>query len=212
MKQAEILARAFRYFRSRRMRLFESTFPITGETRILDVGGSPAIWRFARVQPRLISLNLATAIEKSEGNRVLHVGGDGCALPFRDQSFDIVFSNSVIEHVGSLENQRRFASEVVRVGRRYWVQTPNRRGPFEMHAMLPFVHHLPKAWQRTVIERFTVWELLARPTEDQKRYFYEHVLADLLLVDGAEMRALFPGAQVLEERFLGVPKGLIAIG
>ena len=76
------------------------------------------------------------------------MAGDGRALPFRDEAFDVVFSNSVIEHVGDAASQRRFAREVARVGRAYWVQTPNRWFPVEQHLLTPLVHWLPKSWQR----------------------------------------------------------------
>ena len=60
-----------------------------------------------------------------------------------DGAFDIVFSNAVIEHVGGRERQRRFVSEAIRVGRRVFLTTPNRRFPIEVHTRLPFVHWLP---------------------------------------------------------------------
>ena len=70
--------------------------------------------------------------------------GDACALPFPDQSFDVVFSNAVIEHVGDVERQRQFVAEALRVGRRVFVTTPNRWFPIEVHTRLPLVHWLPK--------------------------------------------------------------------
>jgi hypothetical protein len=210
VKQSALMDRAFRHFRSRRMRLFEKTFAVTPRTRILDVGGSSRIWEFAAVRPRLTIVNLPAAVETGRPDED-HVGGDGCLLPFRDRVFDIVFSNSVIEHVGSAANQQRFAAEIARVGQRYWVQTPNRSAPFEMHVMLPFVHLLPKRWQLAVIQRFTPWELLTKPTERQKEYFYNHVLHELRLLDEGELRTLFPGAQIINERVLGIPKSLLAV-
>ena len=84
------------------------------------------------------------------------VAGDGRSLPFRDGSFDVVFSNSVIEHVGDAASQRRFAREVARVGRAYWVETPNRWFPVEQHLLTPLVHWLPAAWQGAIVPRFTV--------------------------------------------------------
>jgi ubiquinone/menaquinone biosynthesis C-methylase UbiE len=65
--------------------------------------------------------------------------GDGRSMPqFEDHQFDIVFSNSTIEHVGSIDDQRAMAREIVRVGRKYYVQTPNRYFPIEPHFVFPF--------------------------------------------------------------------------
>ncbi|WP_044195088.1 class I SAM-dependent methyltransferase [Oscillatoria acuminata] len=43
------------------------------------------------------------------------VVGDGKKIPFEDSAFDIAFSNSVIEHLETWENQLQFTSEVQRV-------------------------------------------------------------------------------------------------
>ena len=75
---------------------------------------------------------------------VAYVQGDGCALPFGDQTFDVVYSNAVIEHVGDVERQRLFVAEALRVGRRVFLTTPNRWFPIEVHTRLPFVHWLPE--------------------------------------------------------------------
>jgi hypothetical protein len=188
---------------------FQRTFQITERTTVLDVGGSPLIWQFAGVQPKLTFLNLPPAIEETRGGPNL-VGGDGRTLPFRDGAFDIVFSNSTIEHVGTREDQQRFADEIARVGKRYWVQTPNRSFPFEMHVMLPFIHYLPRRWQRPVVTRFTGWQVLVPHTKDVRRDYIEHFLTELRLLDAAELRALFPQAQIAREWMLGLPKSLIA--
>lgn len=191
------------------MRLFFRSFPVTTETRILDVGGSPAIWEFAPVRPRITFANLPSAVDRGRKDG-LWVAADGCLLPFRDREFDIAFSNSVIEHVGSAENQRRFASEMARVAKSYWVQTPNRRALVEMHSMLPLVHFMPKRWQAALIRRFSPWQWIARPTPEQKEFFFAHVLHDLRLLNGRELGALFSDAKILHERFAGLPKSLIA--
>lgn len=193
------------------MRLFEKTFRISSTTRILDVGGSPLIWQFARVQPQLTFLNLPSALEPgTRGERL--VAGDGRLLPFKDKAFDIVFSNSVIEHVGTRVDQQRFAREIARVGRRYWVQTPNRHFPFELHLMLPLVHHLPKSWQRLIVNRFTVWQWVVRPSEAQRAAYIHHFLYELNLLGRKELAAIFPEARILSERIMGLAKSLVAIG
>ena len=70
--------------------------------------------------------------------------GDAVDMPgISDGAFDVVFSNSVIEHVETYENQRRMAAEIRRVGRRYFVQTPNRHFPLEPHFLVPGFQLLP---------------------------------------------------------------------
>ena len=210
LNSAALLRNALKHFREERMRLFERTFFMSRRTRVLDVGGSPEIWQLASVKPRLTFLNLPAALQHTKGNVNL-VAGDGRMLPFRDGEFDIVFSNSVIEHVGSREDQHRFAQEAGRVGRHYWIQTPNRRFPIELHIMLPLVHFLPKRLQSAIVHRFTVWERVVRPDEYARAFYLHHFLHELRLLDKRELKELFPGATILVERVLGVPKSLIAV-
>lgn len=208
MSQTSLLKIAFRHFRSQRMALFERTLRPSGQTRVLDVGGSPLIWEFATTRPRLTFLNLPSALVPN--CPADQVGADGRMLPFPDQCFDIVFSNSVIEHVGARQDQHRFAQEVARVGSAYWVQTPNRRFPVELHVMLPLVHYFPKALQNAILTRFTIWEKLAHPTREQRAFYIDHFLNELNLLDKPALQRLFPGARILSEPFLGIPKSIIA--
>jgi hypothetical protein len=62
------------------------------------------------------------------------------ALPFADGSFDVVTANAVLEHVGSVENQRFFISELMRVGGRVYITVPHRFFPVEHHTAVPFLH------------------------------------------------------------------------
>ena len=210
MTRSTIVQRGFEHFRSKRMRLFEQTFRISPQTRILDVGGSPEIWQFSPVTPQLTLLNFPSALAGAQEG-IRQVAGDGRMLPFGDQAFDIVFSNSVIEHVGDGLDQKRFASEVSRVGRYYWVQTPNRRFPVELHLMMPLIHYLPKPLQLGVVNRFTVWELLVKPGEFERAAYINHFLNELRLLDPPALQALFPDAQIRSERTLGITKSLIAV-
>jgi hypothetical protein len=199
-----------RRFRQRRMREFAELFKITESSRILDVGGTPANWLLLDVRPQVTLLNMPRAREEAWPGFEL-VAGDGCCLPFANRSFDIVFSNSVIEHVGAPEAQRRFAAEVQRVGRRYWVQTPDRGFPLEPHLLTPFLHYLPRSWQAPVARRWTVWDAVERPSADRRAFYIEHYLKDIRLLGAEEMAELFPGARIRRERTLGLSKSLIAI-
>ena len=205
-----ILERLVRYFRRRRMRRFEERFGVTAATRILDIGGTAYNWRFLRARPQVTLVNLPRDVAPPPAPNLRFVVGDGCRLPFRDHCFDIVFSNSVIEHVGDAGRQRAFAREVVRVGRRYWIQTPDRRFPVEPHLFTPLLHFLPRRWQRWVARRFTVWALLVRPSPDRWKFYIDHYLNEIRLLDAAALRRLFPGARLRRERLCGWSKSLIA--
>jgi SAM-dependent methyltransferase len=199
-----------RRFRVRRMRQFVEMLQITGDTRVLDVGGTPHNWLMLPEVPRVTLLNMPRASEPVPPG-FDWVSADGCALPFRDGAFDVAFSNSVIEHVGNADRQRAFATEVRRVARSYWVQTPDRRAPVETHLLMPGVHWLPRAWQRAIVSRWTVWEMIERPTPDRRQFYIDHYLNDIRLLDARELRELFEDAAIVRERVLGIAKSLIAV-
>jgi ubiquinone/menaquinone biosynthesis C-methylase UbiE len=191
------------------MRRFVREFGVTDQTRVLDVGGTPFNWSLVTARPRVVIVNMPRAREAAEP-RFCWVSADGRGLPFRDGAFDVVFSNSVIEHVGDRESQRSFAREIARVGRAYCVETPNRWFPIEPHLLTPFLHFLPLAWQRRIARKFTIWALIERPSRDRWEYYVEHYLRDIRLLGPAELRALFPDAAIVRERLCGLTKSLIA--
>jgi SAM-dependent methyltransferase len=193
------------YFRRRRMQRFQERFRITAETQILDVGGFVFNWSLIAVRPRLTILNLDFPEETAEA--ATWVIADARSMPFQDGAFEIVFSNSVIEHLGDFANQQKFAREIQRVGLRYYVQTPNRWFPVEPHLITPVIHFLPRTWQIRLLRNFTVWGLVTRPSREQCAGFLEEVA----LLDYQKMRSLFPGAEIHRERSLGFTKSLIAI-
>lgn len=111
------------------------------------------------------------------------VQADARAMPFADGAFDIVFSNSMIEHVGTWADQVQVAREMMRVGRRLWVQTPNRRFPVEMHYGVPLAQWLTD-WDRR---------------------------DGIRLLSAGDMRRLFPGCRIIAERVGGLAKSLVAV-
>lgn len=194
---------ARRLFRGRRLAAASAALGLTPATRVLDVGGTATYWREAPVRPRLTLLNLyPTPAPGAEA-----VVGDGVALPFRDGAFEVVVSNSVIEHLGTFARQRAFAAECRRVGRRVWVQTPDRAFPIEPHYLAPVVHWLPRAVQRRVVRWMTPWGLLGRPTQADADAF----VAELRLLSAREVAALFPDCRLVRERVLGLTKSLVAL-
>lgn len=124
---------------------------------------------------------------------------------FRDKEFDIVFLNSAIEHLFNFENQRKMASEIRRVGKYYFVQTPNRYFPVEPHFLLPFFQFLPpnlKYWilTKTRLSRGKKWRI-----QKSKGYIEE-----IRLLTINEMRELFPSCKIYKEKFVGLNKSFTA--
>jgi predicted SAM-dependent methyltransferase len=70
----------------------------------------------------------------------------------QDNTYDILFCNAVLEHVGSREQQKRFFSECVRISRQAFITTPNRWFPVEMHTIIPFLHWLPMKIFRKILK------------------------------------------------------------
>ena len=118
-----------------------------------------------------------------------------------------MFSNSVIEHVGTWQRQQAFAAEVRRVGRGLWIQTPARGFFIEPHLLTPFIHWLPRRWQRRLLRNFTLRGWIDRPGPAEVDAFLDEVR----LLTLAEMRTLFPDCTILREQFCGMTKSYVAV-
>src|SRR4030042_4017510 len=133
--------------RLRRFRFFEELCnTLQKPIKILDVGGTIDYWEKMRFINREGVFITILNLQKEDVNykNFSSVTGDARNLSeFKDKEFDVVFSNSVIEHVGSFEDQRKMAREIQRVGRYFYVQTPNYYFPLEPHFFFPFFQMLP---------------------------------------------------------------------
>lgn len=181
----------------------------SADTKILDVGGYPDTWENPTVQGNITLLNIHPIdLSNRAGNgRVKAVIGDGCRLEYPDNAFDIVFSNSVIEHVGTWERQMAFAAEMRRVGKALWIQTPARSFFIEPHLIAPFIHYFPRSIQSRLLRHFTLWGMMTKPTASQ----VEDFLNEIRLLNANEMERLFPDCEILKERIAGVTKSYIAM-
>lgn len=169
------------------MQQFANWFGITPRTTVLDVGGNSVNRSFASARPKLVAVNpykpkLPADLE------IPWVVADGRHLPFRRGQFDVAYSNSVIEHLGDRTSQERFAREKMRVAKRYYVQTPNRRFPMEPHLLTPGFQFLPLGWQRKLIRNFTIWGLVTRPTHKQ----CNTLLSEICLLHRRDLEELVP--------------------
>ena len=194
--------------RQRRFEMFMELMRPDREESVLDVGVIDTNWRSSNplesrypwpAQITAVALDDVPVFRETYPE-VTVVVADGRALPFPDDAFDIGFSNAVIEHVGSREQQRRFVGEMVRTCKRAWIATPNAAFPVDPHTLLPFVHWLP----RPTRERVLRWLGSAG-------WASEEMLNPLT---AGQLAALFPpGADVriVRQRTLGLATVLIAV-
>lgn len=197
----------FRKFRSERLRRMCEVCGISETSKILDVGGSYyTFWVYSPVKPKVTILNPKTSWLRCDEPGFTTMVGDGRALPFEDESFDIVVSNSVIEHLGEWQQQKKFAEEIRRVGRSYWVQTPSRTFFMEPHFLAPLIHFLPKKYRKLLARHFTVWGLTVRPTRRQ----VDEMVEEISLLNKPEVEKLFPDARIIREKWCGMTKSIIA--
>ena len=200
------------HMRRARFVLFQARLDrLTPPFRILDVGGELNFWVQMGFSGRpgieVVLLNLTVEEVTLPGFQMLK--GDARDLSaFADGAFDVVFSNSVIEHLGSLAHQQRMAAEVRRVGRCYFVQTPNRAFPLEPHFLVPGFQWLPLAAQVALVRRFNLGWYCRQPDLGAALA----LVAEHRLLTHRELQVLFPEAEILHERMLGLIKSLIACG
>ena len=199
-------------FREKRFRFFKDLFsriPATGTIRILDVGGTESYWSNMDFNPGArVHITLLNVYEdKPTQPNFSCVRGDATDLSqFADGEFDLVHSNSVIEHLFTWEAQVKMADEVRRVGKRYYVQTPNLYFPVEPHWVLPLFQFLPFALQVWITKKYY---LVTVAEADRDRVAVDRVREVRLLTE-REMKVLFPGSQIYREMFLGMKKSITA--
>jgi hypothetical protein len=202
-------------FRERRFEFFarivSETLKKNQSCRILDLGGSAEYWsRYGKgldwTRVTVCSVNRTAAPVKMPGFEAM--AGDARRLDqFADNSFDIVHSNSVIEHVGKWDDMVAMAEEVRRLAPRYFVQTPYFWFPIEPHARFIFFHWLPESWRYRIIlrRRCGFWERQPDVGKAVKQ------VQSACMIDKRQMHFLFPDADISFERFMGFPKSIIAV-
>ena len=192
-------------FRAKRFEDFKAKLDsIPTPVKILDIGGLESFWVNNGIggdmRYDVTILNLDKAQVHYPNFKSL--AGDATNLSaFEDKSFDIVFSNSVIEHVYTLENQQKMANEIMRVGNHYYVQTPNKHFFIEPHYILPFFDYLPNGLKYFILTRTPLSRGKRWRKEDAQQYIQE-----IRLIALGEMKKLFPRSKIYKEKFFGMVK------
>lgn len=185
-----------------------------GEVRIIDLGGEPGYWRLfddallEACDVHITLVNPGGVDEAVVGRRFTVIDGDACALPqYADDAFDMVHSNSVIEHVGDWPRMEAFAAECRRLAPAYYVQTPYFWFPIEPHFSAPFFHwRSEQSRARALLRRGHGFSPKAADVGEAMRDV-QHAR----LLDKTQFHWLYPDAEHVDEKIAGLTKSLMAI-
>ncbi len=187
-------------WRQRRMSVFLMKMAVKNGYKIIDLGGTPQLWEMIDLDLEITLLNISPVINY-QPNRLKHsyhfITGDACNINgLIDNTFDLVFSNSVIEHVGPADRQQAFAETVHQLAPRYWIQTPSLWFPIEAHCNLPLWWFYPQFLQQVWIRRW----------QQQRREIFAKDMTETRVLTLNQLKSLFPEAQVHTEYVVGFPK------
>lgn len=196
-------------YRTKRFNKFLEMIDERSGQKILDVGGTELFWDVMGsdlTQHYVTLLNLEKC--ETKRNNFQSIKGDARDLSaFSNEYFDVVFSNSVIEHVGGLNDQRAMSNEIRRVSKKYFIQTPNYFFPIEPHFLFPAFHWLPLFIRILLVRCFKLgWMPRAHSINEAKK-----IVSEIRLLSKKEMKDLFPDAFIWEEKILGLTKSFVAI-
>lgn len=178
--------------------------------KILDLGGTINYWEDIGFLNNSIGLNFEITLLNLDKVNVKHqnfksIKGDATNLSnFKDNQFDIVFSNSLIEHLCTYKNMKLMASETMRVGKKFFVQTPNRYFPIEPHYFFPFFQFMPYNMKKFLMTKTKLIESKKHDENSVKRAHYV-----IRLLSKKELKSLFPSGKIFSEKLFGLNKSFM---
>ncbi len=194
--------------RARRWEWLRSHFPDLDSMSVLDLGGTAESWQRAPVRPAHVHVVNLEPEPDDLPTWIRSTQADACDLPtaVRSGSYDLVYSNAVIEHVGGYYRRMRFAEVTCALAPQHWVQTPYRYFPVEPHWLCPGFQFLPLSSRAWVAQWWPLSHVRSASREDGLRG-----ALSVELLSRAEMSLLFADSVILAERALGLVKSLIAV-
>jgi hypothetical protein len=208
------LAFKFRKKRAERIKLLiNECYDENKEVNIIDIGGTKTYWKIIpknfliEKKVHITVVNLPSTDPLPENDEIFtFYNGNGCNLfEFKDNSFHIAHSNSVIEHVGDWGNIVNFSMEIKRVANIYYLQTPNYWFPIEPHFIAPFYHWLPKAIRVKLILHFDLgWFKKATNYLEARK-----IVESCNLLSKEELVNLFPESHLFREKVILFIKSFI---
>lgn len=177
--------------------------------KILDIGGTYNYWKqMGMADSGDLEITLLNIEHQESSNNIKFILQDVSDLSnFKDNEFDVVYSNSLIEHITPFERQKKLASEIIRISKAYYIQTPNYYFPFEPHFLFPFFQFLPIWLKIWLVKHFTLGWFYKAQTKDEAL----KIISSIRLLNAKDLNKLFPSAKLIKEKFLCITKSLTVI-
>lgn len=177
--------------------------------KILDLGGSDYYWKnlnFTNNDDYRITILNKEYQETSIFKNVSFIKGDVKDLKFiNDMSYDIIYSNSLIEHLNTFEEQKKLAKEIIRIGKHFFIQTPNYYFPIEPHFLFPLFQFLSNKTKIKIISKFNLgW--FEKQTNELKA---EELARSIRLLNKNELKHIFEDCKIHTEKFFFLNKSFI---
>lgn len=197
-------------FRRKRFQLFEKLFfeELSKQIRIIDIGGTQDFWvKIGYHKKQNIHITIVNlSVEPIKHPNMVSIAADARKMPqFGDSSFDIAFSNSVIEHVGNFDDQISMANEIRRIGKSYFVQTPNYWFPIEPHFLFVGYQFLPIFIRAFLLRRYNLGWYMQIKDKDKSI----EIAKSINLLTKNKLRRLFPHANMFSERLFSLTKSIV---
>jgi SAM-dependent methyltransferase len=209
MRKPKIITQLeYRARRSRAQLLTHLLRPLQRPIRILDVGGEFGFWEildFTQLGEIHVTLLNLFPQDKIPPNFCSQVGDARSMQGYATDDFDVVLSNSVIGHVGSFQDQKSMANEIRRIGKRYYVQTPNHYFPVDWRTLIPLFHFLPLNARARLLHSLPITSF-GRLKSYSTALQWASAVRNLTYF---ELRVLFPEATITRERVLGFTKSFM---
>ena len=196
-------------FRRKRFRFFLSQIAeLPRPLHILDIGGTENYWNMMGFDDPEVHITLLNLHHQpvSDAKRFTSIVGNATDLKaIPDQSIDLVYSNSVIEHLFTFEAQQKMAAEINRIAKAYFIQTPYRYFPIEPHWVFPFFQFLPRSIRILLTQQFKLGHI----PRIHNRIDAARQVDEVRLMTISELQKIFPDAALYKEYFMGLIKSVV---
>jgi hypothetical protein len=207
-------------FRRRRFAAFrimiDAAIAAHGRCHILDLGGTDYYWNLQedvlsaygdKLHIYLVNLEPPPTDAPLSSRYTVLTGDCTLAETYSMVDYDLIHSNSVIEHVGSWGKITQMTDCIIASGKPYFVQTPNHWFPLEPHFRFVGWQYLPESWRAWMLTKRSIGFF---PKAQSYAEAIKNV-EDIKLLTSGQMKILFPRAQIMREWFGPFVKSFVAV-